>query len=453
MGEKFLHFPDDFMWGIATSSYQIEGAWNEDGKGESIWDRFSHQRGNIHKGDTGDIACDHYHHYEEDVQIMRELGVKAYRFSISWPRIFPQGIGKPNQKGLGFYKKLIEALLKANIKPIVTLYHWDLPQALQNKGGWVNRDLTDYFADYATCMFEELGNLVHMWITHNEPFVVAYLGYGSGVHAPGIQDTKKAIQATHNLLLSHGKTVQAYRQMGLKGDIGISLNLNPVYPDSNSQEDQIAAQKEDQFKNSWFLDPILKGGYPTMLLDFFQRKYGVPDIKEGDLDVISTQIDFLGVNYYSREVVKADEKSKELGVKQVKIRSSEYTEMGWEVYPQGLYDLLVRIREDYGDIPLYITENGAAFADRLTKANKIHDPKRIDYLHRHFQKAWEAIRDDVPLKGYFVWSLMDNFEWASGYSKRFGLIYVDFQTLKRIWKDSAYFCKEVIKNSEVNLPS
>ncbi len=440
------YFPKSFEWGVATASYQIEGAYNEGGKGESIWDRFSHQPGNIENGDTGDTACDHYHRYKEDIQMMKEMGIKAYRFSISWPRIFPEGFGRPNKKGLDFYKRLVEDLLDVNIKPVATLYHWDLPQVLQNKGGWVNRSLTGYFEEYAKCMFKELGDKVPMWITHNEPWVVAFMGHAFGEHAPGMRDFKEAVQVTHNLLLSHGRAVEAYREMGLEGKIGIALNLTPVYPATTSEKDKIAARKQDQFSNRWFLDPVLKGSYPSMLLNFYQTRYAAPNIKEGDLDIISTPIDFLGINYYSRSVVKADE-STELGVEHVKIENTKYTEMGWEIFPGGLYDLLARIRRDYRAIPIYITENGAAFNDKLTKNHKVHDRKRIDYLRAHLEEAWKAIENGVPLKGYFVWSLMDNFEWDSGFSKRFGLIHVDFQTFKRVWKDSAYFYREVIKNN------
>jgi beta-glucosidase len=441
-------FPKNFEWGVATSSYQIEGAYNENGKGESIWDRFSHLPNNIQNRDTGNIACDHYHRFKEDIQIMKEMGVKAYRFSISWPRVLPKGTDKPNQKGLDFYKKLIETLLDANINPVATLYHWDLPQVLQNKGGWVNRGLTGHFEEYVRLMFRELGDLVPTWITHNEPWVAAYLGHAFGEHAPGMRDFKKAVQVTHNLLLSHGLAVKTYREMGLKGKIGISLNLKPVYPATGSEKDKIAARKQDEFMNKWFLDPILKGTYPKMLLKFYQKKYGVPNIKNKDMETISAPIDFLGINYYTRNVVKADENA-ELGFVRVKVENTENTEMGWEIFPKGLYDLLVRIRKDYGDVPIYITENGAAFNDKLTKDRKVHDRKRIDYLHAHFEEAGKAIKDGVILKGYYVWSLMDNFEWAFGYSKRFGLIYIDFQTLNRIRKDSAYFYKDVIKSNGI----
>ncbi len=438
-----MKFPKDFEWGTATSAYQIEGAWKEDGKGISVWDKLSHQKGNIRNGDNGDISCDHYNRFKEDVQIMKEMGIKTYRFSVSWSRIFPKGGGKPNQKGLNFYRKLIETLLDANIKPVIALYHWDLPQALQDKGGWANRDTVKSFEKYAECMFKEFGELVPMWITHNEP------NCPFGIYAGAIQNTKEAIQAVHNLLLSHGKVVRLYKQIGLKGKIGITLNLNPVYSASNSQKDKIAAKKQDQFKNTWFLNSILKGAYPTELLEFFKKKYGVPHIRKNDLKIINTKMDFLGVNYYNRDVVKADEKNNDLGVKQIKTKNAKYTDMGLEIYPQGLYDLLIRLKKDYGNIPLYITENGSAFNDKLTKKGEIHDKKRIDFLQKHLKKVHKAIKAGVNLKGYSMWSLMDNFEWTFGYSQRFGLIYIDFQTLKRTWKDSAYFYKKVIKNNSI----
>ncbi len=436
-------FPKCFEWGAATSAYQIEGAWKEDGKGLSVWDKLSHQKSNIKNGDNGDISCDHYHRYKKDVRMMKEMGIQSYRFSVSWPRIFPKGSGKPNQKGLNFYRKLIETLLDANIKPIIALYHWDLPQALQDKGGWVNRNIVESFEKYAECMFKEFGELVPMWITHNEP------NYPFGIYKGAIQNTKEAIQVAHNLLLSHGKAVNIYRQLGLNGKIGLTLNLSPVYPASNSQKDKIAAKKQDQFKNTWFLNPILKGVYPSELLDFFKKKYGAPNIEKNDLKIINTKMDFLGVNYYNRDVVKADEKNNDLGVKQIKTKNAKYTDMGLEIYPQGLYDLLIRLKKDYGNIPLYITENGSAFNDKLTKKGEIHDKNRIDFLHKHLIEINKAIKAGVNLKGYSMWSLMDNFEWTFGYSQRFGLIYVDFQTLKRSWKDSAYFYREVIKNNRL----
>ncbi len=436
--KKYI-FPNDFIWGVATSAYQIEGAWNEDGKGESIWDKFVHQKGNIENNDTGDVACDHYHRYKEDVQIMKKLEIQAYRFSISWTRIFPKGFGEPNKKGLEFYKNLINCLLESKIRPVVTLYHWDLPQALQEIGGWSNRKIIKHFENFAKFMFEELEDKVYMWITHNEPSLVAYCGYAFGEHPPALKDPKKAMQAAHNLLLSHGKVVQLFKDMKLKGKIGISLNLSTIYPKRRFRKDLIAAKRQDEFKNRWFLDPLFKGFYPSMLFKFLKKKNIEPNIEKGDLETIKTPIDFLGINYYSRDIVKAIDDSTFV----------EYMGIEHKKYPQGLYDLLIRIKRDYENIPIYITENGIHLKDKLTKDNKVHDIKRIEYLEEHIKKAWEAIRDGVKLKGYFLWSLIDNFEWTYGYSRRFGIVYVDFKTLKRILKDSAYFYRDVIRNNGI----
>lgn len=440
-------FPDDFVWGTATAAYQIEGAANEDGRGESIWDRFSHIPGNVWNNQNGDVACDHYHRYKEDVQILKEMGVKGYRFSISWPRVIPDGTGKINQKGVDFYNNLIDELLRQGIQPFVTLYHWDLPQALQDRGGWTNRDTTDYFAEYAQQMFKQYGDRVKHWITHNEPWCTSFLGHAIGVHAPGLKDFSAALLAAHNVLLSHGKAVEVFRQMGLDGKIGITLNLTPSYPASNSADDLQAATISDGFSNRWFLDPVFKGQYPDDMVKVFGTFAKIPEIQESDMKLISSNIDFLGINYYSRSLVKHNPDA-QFGVETLK-PEGQYTDMDWEVYPQGLYDLLLRIKKDYGDIDLYITENGAAFKD-VVENDQIDDIDRLNYLKKHFEKAAEAIRDGVKLKGYFVWSLMDNFEWAFGYSKRFGLIYVDYETQRRLWKKSALWYKDVIANNSVD---
>ncbi|SHF78229.1 broad-specificity cellobiase [Caldanaerobius fijiensis DSM 17918] len=440
-------FPDDFVWGTATAAYQIEGAANEDGRGESIWDRFSHIPGNVWNNQNGDVACDHYHRYKEDVQILKEMGVKGYRFSISWPRVIPDGTGKINQKGVDFYNNLIDELLRQGIQPFVTLYHWDLPQALQDRGGWTNRDTTDYFAEYAQQMFKQYGDRVKHWITHNEPWCTSFLGHAIGVHAPGLKDFSAALLAAHNVLLSHGKAVEVFRQMGLDGKIGITLNLTPSYPASNSADDLQAATISDGFSNRWFLDPVFKGQYPDDMVKVFGTFAKIPEIQESDMKLISSNIDFLGINYYSRSLVKHNPDA-QFGVETLK-PEGQYTDMDWEVYPQGLYDLLLRIKKDYGDIDLYITENGAAFKD-VVENDQIDDIDRLNYLKKHFEKAAEAIRDGVKLKGYFVWSLMDNFEWAFGYSKRFGLIYVDYETQRRLWKKSARWYKDVIANNSVD---
>jgi len=442
-----ITFPKDFVWGAATASYQIEGAVTQDGRGESIWDRFSHTPGKVLNGDTGDVACDHYNRYKEDVQLMKELGLKGYRFSIAWPRIYPQGKGQVNQKGIDFYDSLVDELLKAGIEPAITLYHWDLPQTLQDMGGWDNRDVIDYFADYAFKMYDVLGDRVNKWITHNEPWVVAFVGNAFGEHAPGYKDYALAVRISHHLLLSHAKAVQAYRQSGSDGQIGITLNLTPVYPASDSPEDCEAAQFQDGFQNRWFLDPVFKGAYPEDILEFYQEKINAPVIQDGDMKLIAdNSIDFIGINYYTRAVVKKGREAAFESIEHVHPEGT-YTEMGWEVYPKGLYDLLVRIHRDYNSPDIYITENGAAFKDDKSVEGRVDDQDRLEYLRSHFEAAHKAIQDGVRLRGYYVWSLMDNFEWAFGYSKRFGIVYVDYETLKRTPKKSALWYRDVIADN------
>ncbi|MCX7969061.1 MAG: GH1 family beta-glucosidase [Armatimonadetes bacterium] len=443
-----VRFPDGFLWGVATAAYQIEGAWNEDGKGVSIWDTFSHTQGKIADGSTGDVACDHYHRWREDIALMKELGVKAYRLSIAWTRILPQGAGTVNPKGLDFYDRLVDGLLEAGIKPFITLYHWDLPQALQDIGGWANRDVAYYFADYAAVLAHKLGDRVKHWMTHNEPWVVTWAGYGAGTLAPGIKNAKVALQVAHHLLLSHGLAVEVLHNLGdSETKVGIVLNLSPVHPASDSDEDKAAAWRYDGFHNRWFLDPIFVGSYPADMWEWYGQL--VPEVKAGDMAIISRRIDFLGVNYYTRSVVKNDPQGGMLKHSHVRIEGSEYTEMGWEVYPDGLYELLTRLNRDYKIPEFYITENGAAFKDEIAPDGKVHDERRLNYLREHFLRAHKAIQDGVPLKGYFVWSLMDNFEWSHGYTKRFGVVYVDYETQKRIVKDSGYWYKQVTAENGV----
>ena len=445
-------FPEDFVWGLATASYQIEGAYAEDGKGESIWDRFSHTPGKVFNGDTGDVACDHYHRSKEDVSLMKEIGLDSYRFSLSWPRILPNGTGQPNQAGIDFYKKLIEQLLNASIDPMVTLYHWDLPQSLQDKGGWVNRDVAKYFAEYAGIVFQELGDVVDKWITHNEPWVAAFNGYSSGEHAPGIRDNYASVQAAHHLLLSHGLAVARYRELVLSGEIGITLNVSPTYPATDSEEDQKATDIYDDYINGWFLEPLFKGSYPQELLAIYQQKLGPIPIDQEDMAVISQEIDFLGINYYSRAVVKDNPAAELLKFDTIANKDAKYTAMGWEIYPEGLYDILLIINQKYTAKPLFITENGAAFPDQISTDGRVHDQERIEYLSQHLEMADRALKANIPLKGYYFWSLMDNFEWAYGYSKRFGFIFIDYANQqKRILKDSAYWYQDVIKNNGLTL--
>jgi beta-glucosidase len=439
-------FPQDFIWGTATAAYQIEGAYKEDGKGESIWDRFSHSQGKVFKGHTGNRTCDHYHRYEEDIKLLKQLGVKSYRLSIAWTRIFPEGKGEPNKKGIEFYKKLVKLLIENDITPAVTLYHWDLPQKLQDIGGWTNPEVVECYVNYAKFMFKELGDLVPVWITHNEPWVVAFLGNAWGVHAPGIRDFKTALLVSHNLMLSHGKVVRAYREMRLKGKIGITLNLSPTYAASESQEDKLAARFQDGFNNRWFLDPVLKGCYPEDLLQIYRDKDLLPELEAEDLKIMCEPTDFLGINFYSRAVIKHNKNGYPLPTEYVETNNDK-TEMGWEVYPKGLYDLLARLHKDYDGINIMITENGAAYNDIVNREGKVEDDNRLDYIYKHLVQCHKAIEDGVNLKGYYVWSMMDNFEWAEGYAKRFGITYVNYDTQERILKKSAHWYSEVIKNN------
>jgi beta-glucosidase len=432
-----LKFPKDFIWGVATASYQIEGASYEDGRGESIWDRFSKTPEKVLNGHTGDVACNHYHLYKEDVALIKGLGVDSYRFSIAWPRIFPNGSGQLNRKGIDFYRRLVDELLAQGIKPAATLYHWDLPQALENHGGWLNRDTAFWFRDYAASMFQELGDVVDSWITLNEPWCAAFLGYGNGEHAPGKQGGMNHLKAAHNLLYGHGLALQAYREGNLPAEIGITLNLTPQYPASDKAEDIEAAWAADGFHNRWYLDPIFRGKYPEDLSEF--AEVVTPCVNSGDLELISAPIDFLGINFYSRSIVGVDSSGKPISYP----GEGSRTAMDWEVCPEALYDLLVRVHKDYAPTALYITENGAAYDDVLL-GGKVHDPERVDYLRRHFATASQSLEAGVPLKGFYVWSLLDNFEWAFGYERRFGLIYVDFETQERIMKSSALWYQKFL---------
>ena len=443
-----LIFPEDFLWGAATAAYQIEGAADEDGKGLSIWDTFSYRPGNIAGGDTGDIACDHYHRYQEDIRCMKALHINTYRFSISWPRIFPDGTGRPNEKGIAFYKGLIWRLRDEGIRPAVTLYHWDLPQYLQDRGGWADRRTVDEYETYARNIFGELGDLVPLWITHNEPMVAAFAGHWWGNHAPGITDPATALKVAHHLLLSHGKAVRAYRETGLQGRIGISLNMTPVYPAADNEAGRQAAAGFDAFCNRWFADALFTGRYPAALWQKFADAYDMPCVTPGDMEIIGAPIDFLGINYYFPTYVEADAASPH-GAKEVG-SGKEKTAMGWEVYAEGLYDLLVRVYGDY-HVPILITENGAAYEDAVDAEGSIEDDGRIDYLETHLVQAHRAIRDGVDLRGYFAWSLMDNFEWAEGFSKRFGLIYVDYPTQKRTVKKSGYWYSRVAEENGLDI--
>lgn len=440
-------FPPGFIWGAATAAYQIEGAWNEDGKGESIWDRFSHTPGKILTGETGDIACDHYHRWREDIALMRELGLKGYRFSLAWTRLLPEGRGKVNTPGLDFYNRLVDALLDAGIEPFVTLYHWDLPQALQDRGGWPARDTAKCYVEYAELAARRLGDRVKYWMTLNEPWVSAVIGHLWGQHAPGHRDLGEALAAAHHLLLAHGWAVPVIRRDSPGAQVGIVLNLGPQVPASPSEADHAAARRADGTLNRWFLDPISGRGYPEDIVEYYNLPltFDLP----GDREAMAAPLDFLGVNYYMRGIVRSDEIPEEKNEPRTVFPNPNPTEMGWEVYPEGLYELLMRLKRDYAFPAYYITENGAAYSDQVEQDGRVNDPQRIAFLRDHLLAAGRALAEGVPLKGYFVWSLMDNFEWAHGYSKRFGLIYVDYSTLERIPKASFYWYRRVIEENAV----
>jgi beta-glucosidase len=442
-----LLFPSDFIWGTATASFQVEGGRQE--RGDCIWDEFCRWPGKVAAGDTGDVADDHYHRYKEDVSLLASLGCEAYRFSISWPRVLPTGMGDVNVQGLDFYDHLVDALLEKNLIPFVTLYHWDLPSALQRMGGWAARDTAYRFAEYAAVVARRLGDRVSHWITHNEPWVVAFLGNLTGEHAPGWEDLGLALQVSHHLLLSHGLSTPILRQFGRQNtQVGITLNMSPIYAASDSTEDIEAAKRQDGYLNRWFIDPLLLGSYPADMWEYYA--WQTPRMAPGDLEIIGAPIDFLGVNYYNRTVIQHNETGflQTMSVKP----QGEYTAMNWEVYPQGLTALLLRLTRDYGVPDLYITENGCAYEDVVEADGAIHDSKRLTYLQQHFAAAHEAIKHGAPLKGYFVWSLMDNFEWAYGYTRRFGITYVDYTSQLRTFKDSALFYRQVIAANAVELP-
>ncbi len=448
MDNKIFQFPQGFVWGAATASYQIEGAWNEDGKGESIWDRFSHTPGKVQDGDTGDVACDHYHRWEADLDLLKKLGLKAYRFSVAWPRVLPNGRGEANQFGLDFYNKLVDRLLKLNIEPYVTLYHWDLPQKLQDTGGWVSRPVVDAFVEYADIVSRSLGDRVKNWITLNEPWVSAFVGYRDGRHAPGHTDMHEALAASHHLLLSHGLAVPVIRRNCPNANVGITLNLTPQVPASPSVADRNAANWVDGYINRFFLDPLVGRGYPQDMVNDYGDDMAF--VQAADMEAISVPIDFLGINYYTRNIVRSEKISEAENAPRTKVRGGEITEMGWEVYPAGLYKILGRLHFDYDFPAIHITENGAAFNDQVSADGEVHDPARLSYLKRHLEQVHRAIEAGVPVKGYFAWSLMDNFEWGFGYSKRFGLIYVDYETQQRIFKSSAKWYQRVVEQNAVD---
>ena len=421
-------FPRNFVWGVATSAYQVEGAAHEDGRGDSIWDEFCRRPGAIKDGSSGERACDHYHRSGEDVGLIASLGANAYRFSIAWPRVQPLGAGEWNEKGFDFYDRLIDGLLERGIEPYLTLYHWDLPQALQERGGWVNRDTVGRFVDYAAEIARRCGGRAASIATHNEPWVVAILGHEAGIFAPGLKSQQVAMQVAHHLLLSHGLALQALRAQGCNAPLGIVLNQAPIHAATEAAADLARARLDDGLTIRWYMDALLRGSYPEDVLEFLGED--APQIEAGDMAAIRQPLDFLGINYYTRHLSGT-------GAPLDRVESGkEVTDMGWEVFPAGLTELLLRLQADYCLPPLYVTENGAAYRDRLVDG-RVADADRIRYLHSHIAALADALDGGVDVRGYFVWSLLDNFEWADGYTRRFGLVFVDYATQRRTLKDSA----------------
>jgi beta-glucosidase len=468
-----LQFPESFMFGSATASYQIEGAVEEDGRGPSIWDTFSHTPGKTQDGDTGDVADDHYHRLEEDLDLMKSLNLQAYRFSIAWPRIQPTGRGQANQAGLAFYSRLIDGLIERGITPVATLYHWDLPQALEDEGGWASRQTALAFEKYARIVGEAFGDRVAVWTTLNEPWCAAYLGYASGAHAPGRTEPHVALRAVHHLNLAHGLAIQALREVVTNDPkFSVTLNLHALRGDGPTGAE--AVRRIDALGNRAFTGPMLHGAYPD---DLIEDTKGITEwefVRPGDLENIHQKIDILGVNYYSTNLVRLwngeGEREHADGHKAVGVspwpaaddiefmpQPGPYTQMGWNIEPSGLEELLRAVHAEFPDQPLMVTENGAAFDDTVTAAGEgadaagaaVHDADRIDYLRRHITAAHRALSAGVDLRGYFVWSLMDNFEWGYGYSKRFGIVRVDYETLERLPKDSAHWYAELAATNRI----
>jgi beta-glucosidase len=436
-------FPPSFLWGAATSAYQIEGSPLADGAGASIWHRYSRTPNMMKDGDTGDVACDHYRRMPADVKLMRELGLTAYRFSIAWGRVMPEGRGRVNERGLDFYDRLVDTLLENGIQPTATLFHWDLPAALDDRGGWLNPDIADWFADYASVVYKRLDGRVKLWTTLNEPWVVTDGGYLHGTLAPGHRNKYEAPIASHHLLRAHAKAVQAYRALG-RHQVGIVVNIEPKYPASDAPADLAATRRAEAYMNRQYLDPVFLGRYPEEMTEIFGDAW--PQWPQADMALIREPIDFVGINYYTRAVVRHEETQWPLKAVPVRQTQATHTEMGWEVFAQGLTDTLLWVRQRYGDIPQYVTENGAAFYDppAVDASAAVHDPLRIAYFRSHLQAIHAAREQGVNLLGYFAWSLFDNLEWSLGFSKRFGLVHVNFETLERTPKDSARFYSSVI---------
>jgi len=443
-------FPENFLWGAATASYQIEGAVFEGGRGTTVWDVFSDTPGKVKNGDSGEVACDHYHRYPDDIALMKQLGLHAYRFSVAWARILPEGTGAINPAGLDFYDKLVDTLLANGIRPYATLYHWDLPQALEDKGGWTNKDIVNWFGDYTDAITKRLGDRVQNWMTLNEPWVFTFLGYGIGIHAPGHRDMELYLRASHHSLMAHARAMSLIRANVPNSHAGIVLNPTWVDPHTDSLQDHLAAQRSLSFQNRWWLDPLYRGEYPADMMAIYGDRMNF--VLPTDFDELKANpSDFLGVNFYTRNVVRyAPYSENPLKLEEIR-QDAEHTEMGWEVSPTAIYDMLKHIHDEYAPPAIYITENGAAFDDVVT-GDAVHDDRRVAFYQHYLANCHRAIQDGIPLKGYFAWSLLDNFEWAEGYSKRFGLIYVDYATQKRIIKDTAKWYAQTIRDNGFVLP-
>jgi len=444
---KRAKFPADFSWGTATASYQVEGAWKEDGKGESIWDRFSHEPGRVMNGDTGDVACDQYHRYKEDIALMKELGLRGYRFSIAWPRVFPEGKGKVNQAGLDYYNRLVDELLANDILPFPTLYHWDLPQRLQDEGGWANRDVIQHFTTYAETCIKSLGDRVKDWMVFNEPTSFTFLGYILGIHAPGLRDRSTGMRVMHITNLAQASATRAMRAVGTAEAIGTAFNMTAAYPYTESEEDRAAAERQHAFSNYWFLQPLFGGGYPRAYVDQ-ERALAEMDIQPGDDEAIKAPLDFIGINLYNRTIAANNPDDKYLGIRQVPGPGPK-TAFGWEVWPAALYQMIMRVHRDYG-LPIYVTENGCSYPTAPDADGRVRDQERIDFYKGYIGQVGRAIDEGADVRGYYAWTLIDNFEWAMGYSQRFGLVYVDFENeQKRFVKDSGHWYRDLIAVGEI----
>jgi|CXWL01.1.fsa_nt_gi beta-glucosidase len=444
---KNATFPAGFSWGTATASYQVEGAWNEDGKGESVWDRFSHTDGKINTGDTGDVACDQYHRYPEDVAIMKQIGLGGYRFSISWARIYPDASGVVNQKGLDYYSRLVDELLANGVMPFPTLYHWDLPQWLEDQGGWSNRDIIAHFSKYAETMVNALGDRVKNWMVFNEPWVFVYLGYLYGVHAPGVRDSDRAVKASHIVNLAQAAAMRAMRATGKPEMIGSAYSMTAPYAFSESAEDRAASDRHHAWSNIWFLDPLVKGAYPNAYVEQ-EKMLRKMDVRPGDMDACKEKPDFIGINLYQRGIVENNPDDRNLGIRQHR-GSGPSTAFGWEIWPAALYQMIKRIDREYDHPIIYITENGCSYPTGPGADGRVADQERIDFYNGFVGQVGRAIDEGCDVRGYYAWTLIDNFEWAEGFRQRFGIVHVDFETQKRTIKDSGYWFRDLIAKNQI----